>query len=127
MKRTVESLDYIMDVVNDLYDASEGSTFPHLSEEQLTDVTGTVSVYKQQIVDAPMTALILNQMLSSMTDRDLQTNKLAAADPDRIAQAALDALPDEADDVFSNQEFNALYDAIHSLASLLIKDVGQYR
>lgn len=63
-----------------------------------------------------VTDLILDTMQSCMTELD-------APDPDNIAQLALDSLYDG---ITTDQKNNELYDAVHNLASVLVKDIGKY-
>lgn len=68
-------------------------------------------------IDVPtISDLILNTMRECM-------DELNAGSPDTIAEVVFESFPSS---MLTDQKQNEIYDAVHNLASVLVKDIGKY-
>lgn len=111
--KTNDILTYVMNFVNDLYDASEGSCMPELKPEELEQL----NTFCKALTNESTTAKVLFTMFGCMTADD-------PAAPNGIA----DTLFEEVDELqlLSDQQQEKIYDDVFSLASNLVKEPGKY-
>jgi hypothetical protein len=82
---------------------------------------------EQAIYENMLNQLHLDINVLSVTDQILQLMsdlmaEINAPDPDSIAQAVADMMPIE----MTSQKLQEIYDSVHMLASVLVKDIGKY-
>jgi hypothetical protein len=123
MKEQTDRIKYVFEVVHDLHDASGGDVFPGLDKSELDESSTFVNDYLVRPAEqCPMSAVVLTTMLSRMAIDD-ESRLIPADDPEEIAQHVVDALPDDTDDAYVNQ----LYDAVQQLAFILTESYGRYK
>lgn len=123
MKR-FENLEYIMNVVDDLFDASNGDVFPGISKEELNEVMQLVEErLLKPAKNAPLANKVTSMMIYSMSGTEETTGNISAAAPDFIQQTVSDIIYDETND---EQLADKISEAAFELASSLVKEPGQY-
>lgn len=115
----IDKLEYCFNFLNDIYDATEGQCMAEITADDLRSVNTLV---KHTIVlpakNAPLSFLVLSTMLQEMSYDDD-----TASCPDSIAEVVIEQLSDG----MTAHAMEDIYDAVHNLASILVKDVGQYK